>query len=235
MRTRATTALHGLVGRARRAVIRRVRVLRRWAWGRLRRGTDDGAGRRGHGQLLLRARAAKSWARSSRPSSPRRVRPSPPRLEVTDRQHDRRRGGERRRLSARSRGLRRRVSFRPGALFAGQERRIWVTLRVPVTRMVGEPRTQLCPSALSVAPSSMLESGQRELPALRASDRPGGRVRQDEDDFYAGWTPMCGRSPSRRTSSASSSSERLQGDLQRGLPRAAHGANRRPSRPGRRR
>lgn len=67
------------------------------------------------------------------------------------------------------------VSFRPGALFAGQERRIWVTLAVPST-VVGD--VALGRFALSYADGP-------ERATLAFADVPHVACVQSEDDFFA--------------------------------------------------
>jgi hypothetical protein len=72
-----------------------------------------------------------------------------------------------------------RVSFRPGSLFAGQQRRIWVTLRAPVEDG-GEPGARVPLGDFGLAYSL---AGERQ--ELHFSEQPSIAMVEDERDFYA--------------------------------------------------
>jgi Ca-activated chloride channel family protein len=73
----------------------------------------------------------------------------------------------------------RRVSFRPGALFSGQERRIWLTLRLPVTNVEVGPEDSLPLGAFSL---SFIHGGERHT--LRLAEEPRVARVQDEDAYF---------------------------------------------------
>jgi len=75
----------------------------------------------------------------------------------------------------------RRVSFRPGSLFAGQQRRIWMTLRAPAQGATAIARQSLPLGDFSLTYS---RAGVRE--ALRFSQQPTIALVEQERDFYAG-------------------------------------------------
>ena len=76
------------------------------------------------------------------------------------------------------------VVFRPGSLFAGQERRIWVTLAVP----------QQTRSATTTSAASRCATATAAAPTTLAfSDVPRIACVQGEDEFYAGIDAGAGR------------------------------------------
>ncbi|MGH3054747.1 MAG: hypothetical protein ACRDL7_07200, partial [Gaiellaceae bacterium] len=68
------------------------------------------------------------------------------------------------------------VIFRPGSLFAGQERRVWVTLAVPST-VVGD---------VALGHVTLTYANGSERATLAFADVPHVACVQSEDDFFAG-------------------------------------------------
>jgi len=68
------------------------------------------------------------------------------------------------------------VVFRPGALFAGQERRVWVTLAVPADTV----------GAVDLGRVSLSYAVGAERTTMGLADLPRVACVQGEDDFYAG-------------------------------------------------
>jgi Ca-activated chloride channel family protein len=75
-----------------------------------------------------------------------------------------------------------RVAFHPGALFAGQERRIWVSLRVPVDGLVADDT-----HALGAFSLSFKREGKRHT--LRFDETPVVARVQTEEQFIAAVSP----------------------------------------------
>jgi Ca-activated chloride channel family protein len=72
-----------------------------------------------------------------------------------------------------------RVSFRPGSLFAGQERRIWVSLRVPVSRVQGDETNH----PIGHFELAYLNGERRE--SLHFSETPVVSVSKGREEFLA--------------------------------------------------
>ena len=174
--TRATPPRKGSSRRADARRARRVHADDRRRRRRLQRVPDDRARRRRHRQLLLPASAATISAASSRASSTRRGRRSPRALAVRDRARPTACASSTP-PAIRSSATASAVVFRPGALFAGQERRIWVTLAVPQRR-----RRRASRSAASRSPTPTA----RERATLAFAEVPRVACVHGEDDFYAG-------------------------------------------------
>ena len=67
------------------------------------------------------------------------------------------------------------ILFRPGSLFAGQERRVWVTLRAPTTR----------PGELALGKLSLRYSQDGRPTTLQAAALPQIACVENEDEFFA--------------------------------------------------